>query len=107
MKTLNEVKRDIEFIIENLNGISQEVQKRLYKKNIDRLKFLRLVELYLITNPNEDFLKSQLSYLENRLTVINDGLNGIITKEDVIIYKKIWDVKGINDKINCLKYILN
>lgn len=76
--------------------------------------FLQQVKYYLETRPSEEFLKSEILRLENKLDIINNNYKAWLNadpknkqhEKPLTVYAKEMDVKKIKDQIETIGYIL-
>jgi hypothetical protein len=64
MKTIGQVKKDIEVLVKWINEHSTTNTEANNKRDLARLKFLRDCQLYLSTEPSEEFLLKEASRLK-------------------------------------------
>lgn len=116
MKTLNQVRAEKQHIIDVKYSTldSKEIKERS-----KRIEFLNSVELVLINDWSEVFLRSQLADLEKKIRCYNDAILSLRDKykniiKDNISYKKDkaeldkwFNPRLIKSQISTLNYILS
>lgn len=116
MKTISQIKKDIEAQMELIaDQITASKKKKPKPGSLSLLEMMRICEAYLETNPNEDFIKSSLEKVKQRLAKINSGFGDWLTSNDFDgtlkqkkdHYNKEFETKKIKIQINALTYILN
>lgn len=109
MITLKEVEKEIaEIMATNISELKDRQVSRLKK----RLQALQFVRSYLLESPSEDYLRSEVKRLQERLVKIQDGFSGwtppnnIEWKECKKVYENENNVPQIKKQVGFMRYIL-
>lgn len=115
MKTTLEVKNEIEKNRIELKEYPKDIFKSKHNKITKEIKRLYSMQLYLETNPKEEFIKADLKRLRARKKNIDEGFaawleNYIPSKVGAnkkSIYRKEMGLKDIEAQIKNLSYLLS
>lgn len=114
MKTIEEIKSDIETVI------ALHPQKDTPKKDYDaagrRVYFLRLCINYLERDATEAFIKKMLADMKHKKQVLEDGYGQwlknffdpkVDSRNPRTVYNSSNGIANINNQIKALKYLLS
>lgn len=111
MKTAEQVKEEIDSAIKSIKRDSTEAEIKAVKKD---LVFLRMIKMYLDTNPREEFVKAQKDELQRRIDLLPTHYEGWQTGKVLTKYKDPYrsycaemGLAGMKQKIKTLDFILN
>lgn len=112
MKTAKEIQAEIA-ALEN-EGKRAAVKESAYKKLGKQAAVLRQCLHYLETNPKEDFIRTQIEFVEKKLRVVDEGYSTWARENDTSKFKNPLSAyhsfmgKSVLDfQLKSLKYILN
>lgn len=108
MRTLLEVKTEIATLFEDCTHMANTPAQLSRKKN--RILFLRLVERYLETAPDELYLGRDIARLENRITALIDSFDPTQykdPKEPKKKYEKEMGIPELRVQLRTLRFIKN
>ncbi len=120
MKTVQEVKKEIEEIANTLQTEQRRrSEDRIFKKREvtnmkKRLALLKIVSLYLETNPTIEFLKREVDRIENciSLRMVSFVLDDAESKPKTFISKmrkaheKMYDIPKLREQVKTMRFIL-
>lgn len=117
MRTLLEVKTEIAALLEECgvhqgkNGstlVTTSINKSKLSRNKNRIEFLRIVEKYLESAPDELFLTRDIKRIEDRINLIHKEFphgNYKDPKEAFKEHEKKWGVPQLKIQLRTLRYI--
>lgn len=124
MKTIQEVKQEIEDVIKEANELTlldfegdTKKMTRYRNKLSDKVSFMRTVVMYLEDEPRQEFVQKEHERLTEKKRLIDEGYlvwkknepADIHKTEDKWIarYHQVMDVATVNAQLRMLTYILN
>lgn len=126
MKTLQNVQKEKSELLKELQQydsiLNQPSDDAIYnnakketKRINKRLEFIKTIEMYLQTNPTEEFVQKEFDRLTNRLRAIREKEPKYpeneayvpYWKQQVAAYNKTMGVSDVQMKLSTLKYLLN
>ncbi len=121
MKTTKNIDIEIESELSKLRQASQnfrdhKIEDREFNKVVNKcssvLNFLRMCKYYLETKPREEFVKSEIDRLNNRIEKIDKGFQYYLSQnkiKDPVEAKKVYyaetDYEKITKQLRTLVYI--
>lgn len=105
MKTIKDIKSNIEDKKRELEMFDPKSEKAKYNKAKKGLAFLRLVKQYLETEPSEDFLKSELSRLHVRIDRFNE-LHKLTPRKIVGVAAKEMGITIAREQCKTIQFII-
>ena len=117
MKTIKEIRSEIDDLIKEANEIPVDYAKFKRRKKVISItiKSLRFLIAYLETNPPEDLIKSQKASVDKKIWIINDRFDDWrgAHPDEVKKYKNIKaryrtlnEMKKLEDQRKSLNYLL-
>jgi len=117
MKTIKEIRSEIDELIKEANEIPVDYAKFKRRKKVisTTIKSLRFLIAYLETNPSEDLIKAQKTSVYNRIRIINDRFDDWRGShpDEVKKYKNIKaryrtlnEMEKLEDQRKALNYLL-
>ena|SRR5664279_490468 len=111
MKTVKEIDQEISDILKSLKKDSKEGEVKKAKRDV---AFLRQIRLYLITDPREEFIKSELNEVQRKIDLIPTHYEGwkvgkTLTKykDPYAIYCNEMHLPDLRAQIKTLEFILS
>lgn len=121
MKTIKSIDAEIQMELDKLQITTTEFKRgkisdSVYNKSVNNassvLNFLRMCKYYLETNPREEFVKSEIDRINNRIKKIDTGFEYYLAHEkikDPVLAKNVYyaetDYKKITKQLRTLVYI--
>lgn len=111
MKTINDIKGEIKAIENTPVSDIKEMKPAKWKRELKRLELLRLLVIYLETNPKEEFIKSEIDRLEvimNNRAFDPDEFEKLPQKEITRLrneHETKFEIKKMRQQQKVLKYL--
>lgn len=113
MKSINDIKKEINLL--TIQSSNRCCELKIIKSNKKKIEDLKVILLYLETNPKESSMNSQLNSLESKVKALWDrfeewkktSIEARKEKNPMTLYSKIHDIPRLVNQIETLKYILN
>ena len=126
MITIQEINSLIDFNMDSIKKLNQELKERVITKNKHKLRlnkhsenisFLRKIKEYIeLVNLNQQQIKKEISRIEKLIDSIMNGYDNWFAtssceyppaKRNLITYRNINEVSKLENQIKNLKFILN
>jgi len=105
MKTINQIREEISEVTEAIQ--TTELKPAQKTKLVNRILWLRNIILYLETNPTEQFLRSEVKILQDKITRRKDHIPKDIMEPAVRrSFENDWNIPHLKEQLNTINYIL-